>query len=87
MGRPRHSVLALCVVVLAATAAGGASAQDNQWNRLDLKPLLPPVLPPHAQVAPDSLSQAATPGDLPALNKSQTQTTPAGGLRITIPTR
>jgi hypothetical protein len=85
MGRPGYTLLASCMVLF-ALPLGGAAAQESQWKTLDLKPLLPPVLPPSAQVAPGTLSQTTTPGDLPAFSKSQEQTSPVGGLRITIPT-
>ena len=84
MSRSRNALLAVCIVASAFVAGGASAQQDKGEKSLDLKPFLPPVLPlpPNAQVTPDTLNQTTTPSDT-----TQTQTTPAGGLKITIPTR
>src|SRR5712691_2401266 len=86
----RYSPLAFCIVLLAAVAPGGAAAQEDRWNKIDLKPLIAPILPlpPNAQVTPGAFDPTPTPGNsTPSFNNSQAPTAPAGGLRITIPTR
>jgi hypothetical protein len=85
----RYSLVALCIVLLGAMAPGGVAAEDNQWNKIDLKPLIPPIvpLPPNAQVAPGSIDLTPTPGrPTGSFDNPQTPAT-AGGVRITIPTR
>jgi hypothetical protein len=93
MSLSRNSPLALCVVLLGTVAASGAYGQaddkGSEWNQLDLKPFVPPVipLPPNAQVAPGTLDLTPTPSNPTPLHNPQLPTTSGPGLRITIPNR
>lgn len=90
MSLSSYSPLAFGIVLLAAIGPGGAAAQEDRWNKIDLKPLIAPILPlpPNAQVTPGAFDPTPTPGNsTPSFNNSQTPMAPAGGLRITIPTR
>jgi hypothetical protein len=82
-------LLAFGIVVLGAIVPASA-ADEDRWNKIDLKPLIAPIvpLPPNAQVTPGAFDPTPTPGNsAPSFNNSQTQTSPAGGLKLTIPTR
>jgi hypothetical protein len=94
VSRSRHSLLVLCMALLGAIAPGGADAQQaddkrSDWNQLDLKPFIPPVipLPPNAQVAPGALDLTPTPSNPAPIHNPQLPTTSGPGLRITIPNR
>ena len=63
------------IVLLGASVASAAHAQqqDDSWNKLDLKPLVPqfipilPPLPPNSQLSPGGVGGAVTPYSAPAL--------------------
>jgi len=83
----RHWLLACGVVLLSASAV---AAEDDRWNKIDLKPLVAPVvpLPPNAQVAPGGFDQTPPPGySAPAYNSpsSQLPNSTGGGIKLTIP--
>jgi hypothetical protein len=80
-------LLALCVLLPAP-----ASAQTQTDNRqIDLKPLLPPVLPPlprNSTLAPGSTGTGSQSPYAERLYDSPSQSTaPAPGFRFSIPTR
>ena len=83
----KHILLASCIIV--SCAAGGASAQQDKYDKpVDLKPIVPPVfpLPPSSQINPRSFGGNQTPYTTAPLQKSDaptTQQTP--GIRFTIP--
>jgi hypothetical protein len=89
MNLPRRALIALCIVPLCAP--GGASAQEDKWGKpIDLKLLIPPVvpMPRNYQLNPGTVGgtqspYAAAPLQNPA--SSSTQATP--GIKLTIPTR
>jgi hypothetical protein len=94
MSQSRNLLLALSLVLLSTISSGGAYAQADddrrsQWNTLDLKPFVPPVipLPPNAQVAPGTLDLTPTPSNPAPIHNPQLPTTSGPGLRITIPNR
>lgn len=72
-------------------ASNGAFAQTNQWdNPVDLKSLVPPVvpLPPNARLNPSSVGGAQSSNTtVPLQSPSTTFSDPAPGLKLTIPTR
>jgi hypothetical protein len=83
----KASLLALCVLLPAP-----APAQTQTDNRqIDLKPLLPPVLPPlprNSTLAPGSTGTGSQSPYSDRLYDSQSQSSaPAPGLRFSIPTR
>jgi hypothetical protein len=85
----KYWLLALCIVVLGSIASAFA-ADDDKWNKIDLKPLIPPIvpLPPNAQVAPGSFDTTPAPGatSTPLYNtNTQRPEGTGGGLKITIP--
>jgi len=84
-----HLLLALSVALGGALASSGASAQTNNDQQYDLKPLLPPnlILPPEAQLNPGSLTGATAPRNPagPPISTSPTEPPRAPGLTITIP--
>jgi len=95
MNLPGHSLLVLCAVVLGAMAAQEAAAQaaaEDQWNKIDLKPLIPPIvplppLPPNSQLAPGGLGGTASPfSSAPPTISSQAPSSGAG-ITLTIPSR
>jgi hypothetical protein len=88
----RSSLLALSILLVGATASGGAFAQNTDWGKaVDLKPMLPPIvpplLPPNSVLTPGSAyGESASPYARGPLNDpTRDQATP--GLRLTIPTR
>jgi hypothetical protein len=82
----KYWLLAFGIVLFGSTAF---AADDDKWNKIDLKPLVPPIvpLPPNAQVAPGSFDQTPPPGySKPAYEtNSQRPEGTGGGLKITIP--
>jgi hypothetical protein len=83
------ALLALCVLLPAP-----AFAQNQTDNRqIDLKPLLPPILPPlprNSTLGPGSTSLGAQSPYSDRLYDSQSQSqssAPAPGVRFSIPTR
>ena len=88
MRRSSHTPLALSIVLVATTIAGGTHAQGREDKPFDLKPFIPPViaLPPNAQVAPGTSSQTTFPTDRASpIYNPQAQTPSGPGLSITIP--
>lgn len=83
----RRALLALGLISAGALASG-AYAQTTQDKPFDAKPFLPPMLPlpPNAQVNPGSIDLTPSPSNPASITNPQTPS-PAGGLRITIPTR
>jgi hypothetical protein len=83
------SLHALCVVLFGAIAPGSAFAQDKPDKPIDLKPLIPPVfspLPPNSQLNPGTVGGTTTPYTTAPL-QNPTQSAPAPGIRLTIPSR
>jgi hypothetical protein len=83
----KASLLALCVLLPAP-----ASAQTQTDNRqIDLKPLLPPVLPPLPRNSTLQPGSAATGSQSPYSDRlydaPSQSTAPAPGFRFSIPTR
>jgi hypothetical protein len=81
-------LLALCILPLAAPCA--VAQADNYGKPVDLKPLLPPViprplLPPNSLLTPGSVTgDAVSPySSAPLYDPTRNQATP--GLRLTIP--
>jgi hypothetical protein len=93
MSQSQNLLLALYLVLLSTIGSSDAYAQTDdrrsEWNQLDLKPFVPPVipLPPNAQVAPGTLDLTPTPSNPTPLHNPQLPTTSGPGLRITIPNR
>ena len=89
MSLSRPALLAFCILL--PLAPGGAFAQANQWDKpVDLKPLVPPVvpLPPNARINPGSVGGTQTPyTTAPLQSPNLSPTDPAPGIRLTIPAR
>lgn len=87
---PKAPLLALGILALASPGTGGAFAQTNTDKTFDLKPFVPPVLPPlprNSVLAPGSVG-AVTPSPYTSpLYDSNPTALPAPGIRLTIPTR
>ena len=88
----RYSLLALCIVLFGAIAPGGANAQADRWDTpIDLKTLIPPVLPPlppNSQLNPGTVGGTKDPyTTAPLQNPTQSPTQPAPGIRFSIPSR
>ncbi len=87
----RQALLALCIAPLCAS--GGASAQQDKWDKpVDLKvfvPPLPPVVPVprNYQLNPGSVGATQTPAGGAFQNPSSSSTQTAPGIRLSIPTR
>lgn len=88
MNRPKQALLALCILPLWAP---GAFAQANQWDKpVDLKGLVPPVvpLPQNSRINPSSVGGNQTPYTTAPLQRPDFSTNdPAPGLKLTIPAR
>ncbi len=85
----RHSLLALCIVLLAVVASAGASAQQTD-KPFDFKPLMPPIVPvpPNSKVTSGSVGGTQNPyTTAPLQSPTQAPTQSAPGMRLTIPTR
>jgi len=89
MNLPRYALLAFFIML--SCAPGSALAQANQWDKpVDLKPLVPPVvpLPPNARINPGSVGGTQTPyTTAPLQSPNLSPTDPAPGIRLTIPAR
>jgi hypothetical protein len=86
MSLARLSLLALCITLAATGVPGNASAQDDK--PFDLKPLIPPILPPlppNSQVTSGSLTATPMPGTANTPSP-QAPTQSAPGFRFSIPT-
>jgi hypothetical protein len=84
----RHALLALCL--LSATPGGAYAQTDHSPPQVDLKPLVPPVIPrelfpPNSVLTPGSVRDPQSYSSAPLYDPNQNQPTP--GLRLTIPTR
>ena len=81
------------IALLGSLASAQAQQQDDSWNKIDLKPLVPqfvpilPPLPPNSQLSPGGVGGAVTPYSAPALQDSLAPAQPGAGLRLTVPTR
>jgi hypothetical protein len=87
MTRSTALLLALCILL-----PGAGTAQTQTDNRqIDLKPLLPPVIPPlprNSVLAPGATGTGTQSPHSSSLYDSPSQSTaPAPGFRLTIPTR
>ena len=84
----RYVLPALCLMLLNGAALAQA---DRSPPPVDLKPLVPPVIPrelfpPNSVLTPGSVRDAQSPySSAPLFDPTQGQATP--GLRLTIPTR
>jgi hypothetical protein len=93
MSHPGHTLCALGILLLGTVTAGAQAQEDNKWEKLDLKPLVPqfvpilPPLPPNSQLSPGGVGGALSPYSAPALQDSLAPTQPGAGLRLTIPSR
>lgn len=89
------NVLALCALVLAASAdtVAAQSQTDSAWGKpADLKWVLPPVIPPPLVPPRSTLTPGSLGGDAPSSYSANPaydaqRSAPAPGLRLTIPTR
>ena len=82
----------LVVLLLGSVAPDGALAQANKSDnrQIDLKPLLPPVLPPlpsNSALTPGAVGTGAQSPHSSSLYDSTPTTQPAPGFRFSIPTR
>ena len=69
-------------------AIGQSSKSDNR--QIDLKPLLPPILPPlpsNSALTPSAVGTGSQSPHSSSLYNSRDTTSPAPGLRFSIPTR
>jgi hypothetical protein len=91
MGLAKASLLALCVLLTAAPAARAQTQSQTDNRQIDLKPLLPPVipqvLPPNSFLTPGSVGGASQSPYSSGPLQDSTQSAPAPGFRLTIPTR
>lgn len=89
MNLSRPTLLALGIVLLCGPSVG--SAQQDKWDRpVDLKPLVPPVipLPPNSRLNPGTVGGLQTPYTAtPLQNPNLSSDQPAPGIRLTIPSR
>jgi hypothetical protein len=82
----RHSLLALCIVMLAACISVGARAQTDK--PIDFKPLVPPIIPmlPNSQMQSGSVGGTQDPyTTAPLRSPPQAPVQQAPGMRLTIP--
>ena len=82
----------LVILLLGAAALTDVLAQANKSDnrQIDLKPLLPPVLPPlpsNSVLAPGAVGTGAQSPHSSSLYDSPTTSQPAPGFRFSIPTR
>jgi len=80
------------ILLLGVAAPGGAMAQANKSDnrQIDLKPLLPPILPPlpsNSALAPGAVGTGSQSPHSSSLYDSQQTPAPAPGIRFSIPTR
>ncbi len=85
----RYALLAFCLVLPLAPV--GAWAEQNQWeNPVDLKQLIPPVvpLPPNSRLNAGTVGGSQVPyTTAPLQNPNLSPSEPAPGFRLTIPAR
>jgi hypothetical protein len=93
MSLPGNALRVLGIVLLGTLTAGAQGQEDNKWEKLDLKPLVPqfvpilPPLPPNSQLSPGGVGGALSPYSAPPLQDSLAPAQPGAGLRLTIPSR
>ena len=93
MSLPKIALLALCVVLPGASSVASAQSQSDYWGKpADLKPLLPPIIPPPLLPSRSTLTPGSLGGDAPSSYSPNSaydaqRSAPAPGLRLTIPTR
>ena len=85
-------LLALLLVGATSPALAQANKSDStsDYRTIDLKPLLPPVLPPlpsNSALAPGAVGTGAQSPHSSSLYDSPSTSQPAPGLRFSIPTR
>jgi hypothetical protein len=89
MNLSKPTLLVLGAALLCAP--GGAFAQQDKWDKpVDLKPLIPPVipLPPNSRLNPGTVGGSQTPyTSAPLQNPNLSPDQPAPGIRLTIPSR
>jgi hypothetical protein len=88
----KSALMALGVLsIVLPCLPGGAFAQANQWDKpVDLKSLVPPVvpLPSNSRLNPSSVGGTQGPNTtIPLQSPSSSTSDPAPGLRLTIPAR
>jgi hypothetical protein len=89
------ALFALCALLFGpASDAALAQSQSDYWGKpTDLKPLLPPIIPPPLLPSRSTLTPGSLSGEAPSSYSSPNsaydaqRTAPAPGLRLTIPTR
>ena len=93
MKLPGHAC-AFAIVLLGTLATSAhAQQQDDSWNKIDLKPMVPqfvpilPPLPPNSQLSPGGVGGSVNPYSAPALQDSMAPAQPGAGLRLTVPAR
>jgi hypothetical protein len=87
MGLPRFLLFALCLVLAGVINTGSTYAQQDK--PIDLKPLIPPVLPPlppNSHVTSGAVTSTPIPGTANT-PPSQAPTQSAPGFRFSIPVR
>jgi hypothetical protein len=80
----------LAVVMLGVSSPALAQANKSDYRDIDLKPLLPPVLPPlpsNSALTPGAVGSGAQSPHSSSLYDSPSTSQPAPGLRFSIPTR
>ena len=85
----KKALLALCILALGVgIAAAQTQRPSSEWDKaVDLKPLLPPIIPPlpppTSVLTPGSVDYGSSSAPISSPGSSS----PAPGLRLTIPTR
>lgn len=93
MSHLRSRVVGLVIVAVGAFAGGAVLAQaDKSAPAVDLKPFVPPVfpIPPNSQLNPGTVGGSETPyttAPLQSPSQSSSQSQPAPGIRLSIPSR
>jgi hypothetical protein len=86
----RHALLGIGMFLLGTLAPDGAFAQADKWDKpIDLKPLIPPVLPPlppNSQLSPGAVGGMTPYSNAPTQSQSSTSQ-PAPGIKFTVPSR
>ena len=81
----------LALLMLGAASPALAPANKSDYRPIDLKPLLPPILPPlpsNSALAPGAVGTGAqSPHSSSLYDSPSTTAQPAPGLRFSIPTR
>ena len=91
MKLPERALCVLAIVLLGTVGANAQAQQDDIWEKMDLKPLLPqfvpilPPLPPNSQLAPGAVGGASSSYSAPALQDSLRPPEAGPGLRFSVP--